>query len=67
MADKLTMKEAVTRAVAESDACLAGLVSDGLRFKFGFNAEAVYAFAERHTGIERPAWERLMLESEEDC
>ena len=61
---KINLVDAVKKAITEGDVHLASAVADALRFKCGFNYDAVFAFAHEHTGVSAPVWESMMYEAD---
>lgn len=59
----MTLGDAITRAVAQRDARMAGFVADVLRDR-GFSYGEVYTFVNEHTAIALAEWETLMYEAD---
>ena len=61
----MTIVEGIKTSVETRNATLAGRIADVLRFKLGFDYEATFQFFHEHTNINRPDFENLMCEVDE--
>ena len=62
--ERLTIKNAVIRAVKEKNALAAGIISDHLWFKHGMNYNEQVAFVNKVADCSPADWEELMYEAD---
>jgi hypothetical protein len=60
----MTIRKAITRAVTENNAVMAGRIADFLRFKHGLNYDQIQKMFFNITGISAAQFEGLMYEAD---